>query len=219
MDHAALADDLPPLLRLALVYAPTRARPATLAFFALDLRLGAIVRATREPLLGQTRLAWWRERLLEAPELWPAGEPVLAALRECTGLAAHLAQLVDGWEELLVSDDPAHGVAGLVEGRAKACAALAELLGHSRFAKAVTSAARNWALADLVEHLSPAGGRDQALAELQDRSFDLGRLPHDLRPLAILNALAKRVSSNPDVKLNPSVATFLQIVRIGLFGR
>jgi phytoene synthase len=219
MDHAALADELPPLLRLALAYAPSRARPASLLVFALDQRLGAIVRATREPLLGQARLAWWRERLLEPPELWPAGEPVLAALRTCAGMAPHLVELVDGWEALLVSDDPAHGVADLVQGRAKACAALADLLGHTRFAEAAHSAGRNWALADLVLHLSATGGRGFALAELQSRSFDRVRLPRDLRPLEILSALAKRVSTEPDVNPNQNVAAFLQIIRIGLFGR
>lgn len=219
MDHAALSGELPPLLRIALAYAPQRARPATLALFALDQRLGAIVRATREPILGQARLAWWRERLLEAPELWPEGEPVLAAMRDCLALAPLLADLVNGWEALLVSDEPARGVASLVEARAKTGAVLAEGLGHPRFVQAASAAARNWALADLVQHLSPAGGHDYALAELRDQSFNLDRLPRDLRPLTILNALAKRVSANMDINTGTSIATFLQIVRIGLFGR
>ena len=55
----------------------------------------------REPLLGQVRLAWWRDRLGQDPADWPAGEPLLAALRGWQPQFAALAALVDGWELLL----------------------------------------------------------------------------------------------------------------------
>ena len=63
-----IADDslllgLTPLHRLALAYAPAASRGAWLGFLALDMRLAAIVRAAREPMIGQIKLAWWRERL------------------------------------------------------------------------------------------------------------------------------------------------------------
>jgi phytoene synthase len=63
MDFSQLAATLPIERRLALAYAPGRARAATLGLFALDAALGNLVRAAREPLLGQMRLAWWREEL------------------------------------------------------------------------------------------------------------------------------------------------------------
>jgi len=88
---ALLASELPPPQRLALAYAPARARPATLALLALDARLAAILRGRREPLAAQLRLAWWREMFARPPSDWPAGEPLLEALRgwrDPSGLAA-----------------------------------------------------------------------------------------------------------------------------------
>ena len=55
-----LLDTLAPMHRLALAYAPAEARPAWAGLLALDARLAGVVRAAREPVLGQLRLAWWR---------------------------------------------------------------------------------------------------------------------------------------------------------------
>src|SRR5690606_20839572 len=79
MSNVLLAD-LRPAERLALAYAPARARTATLALMALDNRLGTIVRQMREPIAAQLRLAWWRDTLARPVPEWPQGEPVLAAL-------------------------------------------------------------------------------------------------------------------------------------------
>jgi 15-cis-phytoene synthase len=219
MDHAALAEELPPLVRLALAYAPRTARRAWLALFALDQRLAAIVRATREPLLGQVRLAWWRDRLTEPCEQWPAGEPVLAALRECPALAGQLLPLVDGWEALLATDDPAAAVVAFAGGRANAWAALAQVSGHPAHREPSAEAGGYWALADLVQHLTVAGGREVAVAELLRRDFPHSKFPRALRPMAILAALAAQVARNPQEQLAVRPAIVLPMIRIGLFGR
>jgi len=60
VDHEELLDSLGPLNRLALAYAPQSTRLPLLALLALDMRLAGIVRNSREPMLAQLRLAWWR---------------------------------------------------------------------------------------------------------------------------------------------------------------
>jgi phytoene synthase len=79
------------------------------------------VAGTREPVLAQLRLAWWRDRLAEPAENWPRGEPLLAALTCWQGRHGALAGLVDGWEALL-GEAPlaAPALMQLVDGRAAA---------------------------------------------------------------------------------------------------
>jgi len=58
-----LVASLPTASRLALAYAPAKARLQTLALFALDTRLAGLLRNSSEPMLAQLRLSWWRETL------------------------------------------------------------------------------------------------------------------------------------------------------------
>ena len=96
----ALLEELPQPQRLALAYAPQAARAATLAVFALDARLGAVLRRRGEPVLAQMRFAWWRDMLARDPVQWPRGDEVLGLVAGWRDPAA-LIPLVDGWEALL----------------------------------------------------------------------------------------------------------------------
>ena len=75
------AVDLPPPQRLALTYASARGREPTHALLSLDAKLAAFLRARREPIAAQLRLAWWRDMLARPVAEWPRGEPVLDSLR------------------------------------------------------------------------------------------------------------------------------------------
>ena len=158
---------------------------------ALDARVAGVVRGAREPILGQMRLAWWRDRLNEAPGGSPRGEPLLAALEPWDGHRQALVALVDGWEVLL-GEAPlsAEALAGFAEGRGAVCAALAEMLGAG--AADAARMGRGWGLGDLAGHLSHpdelAAARDLAAAH----DWAHVRLPRALRPLAVLHGLARR---------------------------
>ena len=186
--------ELSPPYRLALAYAPRRARPATLALLTLDHRLGEIVRATREPMLAQLKLAWWRDRLAEPPSAWPQGEPLLKLLAGWAAEAGALGGLVDGWEALLLEGDPAT----LIEGRALAGAALARVLNQPTAAYAASMAARHWSINEF----------GVALADTQEPPI----LPRDLRGLAVLVKLAGKSGQSRWTQ-------FLAAIRTGLFGR
>ncbi len=203
--------DLPAPHRLALAYAPAAARPAWTALLALDLRLAALLREAREPLLAQIRLAWWRDRLNEESASWPIGEPVLAALASWRGRHRLLVDLVNGWEQLLGDAPlPAERLAAMAHGRATAIAALAEVLGEGdQVRERAMHAGRLWALSDLAAHLNhPAEIADvQALLAGEPSSMPL--LPRSLRPLPVMHALVTRHGGR----------AILVAMRLGLFGR
>ncbi len=94
---------------LSVLYAPAAVRPALLALHGLDLELAQVVASTSEPMLGEIRLAWWRDALtgLDAGQV-PA-QPLLALIaaevlpRGVSG--AELTALEDRWLGLIGSDE------------------------------------------------------------------------------------------------------------------
>lgn len=221
MTAVALEDSLPPRHRIALAYAPASLRAAWLVLLALDTRLAATVRATREPMLGQVRLAWWRDRLGEDAVRWPAGEPLLAALG-AVWADAHgaLIPLVDGWEHML-GDAPlsTHSLDAMAQGRAGAFAALASQFGHAQHADALFGMARHWALADLATHLGHPQEQAAAHQLATDADWQHVSLPRALRPMVVLAGLAARDVARIGKSSAPDRLALLVAMRLGMFGR
>ncbi len=208
---------LPQTMRLALAYAPPSARLQTLALLALDQRLAGLLRHSREPMMAQIRLAWWRETLERDAAEWPEGEPLLAALRSWNGGHRALVALVDGWEALTGEAPLApEALEEMVDGRAAAFAGLAAALGRGAEAEAARALGRRWALADLATKLNHPGEsvvvRRLAQAE-QGRSVRVSRA---LRALAVLEGLARDNLASGGQR---SARTVLKAMRIGLLGR
>ena len=99
-------DQLSPPQRLAIVYAPAKVRDAFALLLQFDERLSDIVSRITEPMIGQLKLAWWRDALNAAPGQRPKGEPLLSALSEMDRpeLTAAAHGLVDAWEMLLMEE-------------------------------------------------------------------------------------------------------------------
>ena len=188
-DPKILCDELPAPLRLAVAYAPARARGAWTALLVLDRRLARVALAAGEPVLAQIRLAWWRDRFAEPASAWPLGEPLLAALHGWDGERAALERLVDGWEGLVGVELDRAAIPACAEARVAALVALDRLTGGSS-AEAVTTVARSWALADLTQRL----GEEPAFAARHSirlpRAHSI-RLPRAMRPLVVLDGLAQ----------------------------
>lgn len=208
----SLLDALPPLHRLALAYAPARAREPTLALLALDTRLAGIVRHSHEPMLAQLRLSWWREQLKADAARWPSGEPLLAALKSWNGGHGALGALVDGWE-LLTGPAPLAAAAldGFADGRGEAFAALAEVIGAPGDAAKARDLGRGWALADLAANVAHPDERQAAL--LLAEAAPSPRLSRRMRALTVLHGLARRRLDG----LSPGA--LLAAMRLGLLGR
>lgn len=139
---------------LACLYAPARARPGLIALFALDCELAQLVASTTEPMLGEIRLAWWRERLQELDAGKAPAQPLLCALRDhALPLlpGADLAALEDRWLAMIGSPDvpPAH-----IDGGGALFALAARLLnGDAAPARAL---GRAWVLGEAAPQPVPA---------------------------------------------------------------
>jgi len=208
---------LPQTMQLALAYAPSRAKLPTLALLALDQRLAGLLRHSREPMMAQIRLAWWRETLGREAAEWPEGEPLLAALRSWNGGHRALVALVDGWEALTGEAPLApESLEEMVDGRAAAFAGLAEALDRRNEADAARALGRRWALADLATKLNHPGESVVVKRLAQAERGHAPRVSRTLRPLAVLEGLAR---DNLASGGQGSARTVLKAMRIGLLGR
>lgn len=163
--------------------------------FALDRRCADICRSTTEAMIGQMRLAWWRDALAAGEGATPQrGEPLLDELRvhpSFDALQPHLARIIDGWEEF-VADPLAQdtGLLAFARGRGGGLfGGYVAATGHPAEQDALTQAGAVWALWDLAGHVRDPGLRDRAVAlasGLQD-----GASPHLPKPLAILARLSR----------------------------
>lgn len=204
-------------MQLALAYAPSRAKLPTLALLSLDQRLAGLLRHSREPMMAQIRLAWWRETLDRDANEWPEGEPLLAALRSWNGKHRALVGLVNGWEALTGEAPLApSALEEMVNGRAAAFAGLADALDRESEADVAQALGRRWALADLATKLNHPGESVVVRRLAQAEEARLVRVSRTLRPLAVLEGLAREnmVSGGQG-----SARTVLKAMRIGLFGR
>lgn len=190
---------LTPDVRLALAYAPDRVRSVQLAAFALDAKLAGIVGNARELLLAQIKLAWWRERLAEAPAQRPQGEPLLTALSVWSGAVDPLIALIDGWEAMLDPDQP--NPQALAMGRAALGRGLAFQADEAVAAESAGVALHGWSLAAFGE-----GGSLPALS-----------LPRSLRAVAVLYGLARRRGGKMPLLDGP--LALAAAMRIGMIGR
>ena len=191
-ETAALSAELPPLLRLAVAYAPAPARPAWAALVLLDHRLSRAVAGASSPLIGQLKLAWWRDRMRESPACWPGGEPLLAALALFDSERDALEALVDAWEGLIGAEEEEAGAfQRLADARANGIAALARTLDCPADPNAIAALARRWTMPDSPQSATV-------------------RLPRALRPLLIL------ADAPPS---GGGLGALLRTVRLGMLGR
>lgn len=213
-------ENLPDDIRLALAHTPASVRPALATLFALDQRLARIVGQTTEPMLGQMRLAWWREALEKPPETRPSGDAVLDAIgRYWRGREAGLSTLVDGWEHLLVGDEiDDNSIIKFAEGRA---APFSYFLPNSDVTEPyqrVNLRAQIWACADAASKVASGEERMRIIAIGKGLNPLPGRLPKDLKGLDILYALGRRSLENGGRPLMEGRAAALVALKAALLG-
>ncbi|MBO6768606.1 MAG: hypothetical protein JJ901_09960 [Erythrobacter sp.] len=180
-----------------------------------------MVLGTSEPLLGQMRLAWWRDQLGKTVSQRPRGDVLLDLLGQAwEGGEPALLALVDGWEALL-SPRPLEdaAMARFVDGRAALATGLAERAGQSASRPEAQRAGKLWAFADLAIRAQDETERDAAL----DHGIRLAEqrlaLPGELRPLAVIGGLARRSLRSGGREMLGDRFSPLVALRLGLFGR
>lgn len=209
------AETLADPVLLALSWQPPGGRTALAALFKLDSRLAQLVAQSREPMLGQIRLAWWREQI-DGTAAPAAGDPTLDLLREVWGKdMAGLAPVVEGWEALL--GDTSLGASKIdrfASGRGSSIAAFAAHIGMS--SEPAFVAGKRWALADFAARTSRPGERRDAWVLGRDLPMPL-RMPKALRGISVLDTLAFRAIERAE----PMLATrsdALAAWRVGTIG-
>jgi phytoene synthase len=202
MVNTALTNGADPLRDLAVSYAPKGARAGVTALFALDAALGRILRTTSEPMVGQMRLAWWREALARLDVTASPAEPVLQAVaRDALPLGATggaLARMVDGWEILLgdLGDD------ALTSHAIERGVVLFEQVGRVTGASPddpLAPAGQGWALADLAANVGDAevAGRARVMATDAFRDMTGKRWSRRGRALGALSLAAQLALDGP----------------------
>lgn len=189
LDHvAALVRERDLDRYLATLYAPPAARAGILALHALDLELAEVARSTTEPMLGQIRLAWWREQLQGLDGGATPAQPVLTALAESVLpagiMGASLEPFEDAWLAVLDDDIAAHA-----EARARLFEAIATLVGSVDTSRAARRLGAGWAIVDIAR-----SGRavDEGLLARAAELLAPAKLAPSAKLLAGLAALARR---------------------------
>jgi len=187
-----LASEIPEgAQRLALLHSPAQERDRLMTALALDARLARIAGQTSEVMLGQMRLAWWRDMLAGSAADRPAGDAVLDAIGlHWAGREGPLGAMVDGWEVLVASDEmQREQILEFGQGRAAPFAALAP---DEKAGARAECAAMRWAIADAAANLSDDAERDRFIETGLSLEAGGGRLPRSLKGLGVLEALAIR---------------------------
>jgi phytoene synthase len=214
-----------PERRMALAYAPRDRRQDLALLWALDERLGAIVAATREAMLGEIRLAWWRDSLVALERGAPGGEPLLESLLEIRRdrqlSSAELARLPEGWTALLGALPlDREALVRHAEERGSVLFKLAgNLLGSG--GAGLDDAGAAWALTDLAARISDRPTVEAARLLAAER---LARIPDirwakPLRPLAVLTALARQDGRTSAPRRQGSPRRLVAALWSGITGR
>lgn len=214
---AEITESLPVELELALAYTPAPLRARLRAALALDHKLGRIVAATTEPMLGQMRLAWWRDTLSRPVEERPSGDEVLDAVGlHWKGLELPLVRLVDGWEVLVTTEElDTKAIEAFGEERG----AFFESLHDGGQTDRIVSAAFRWAVADAAASVSDNKERTNLIEAGLGRRQGDGSIPRALRGLAVLEALALRALRAGGRPLMEGRSASLVALRAGILGR
>lgn len=188
------ADPLPPEAELALAWCFAQSRLRLRSALELDRRLARIVARTHEPMLGQMRLAWWREALEKPVAERPRGDAVLDALGlHWQGSEALLAAMVEGWEVLVTAEYLGAAEAErFATGRGAFFAALADDSAAPPLAARLRAAGERWALADAAAGVSDPAERAVLVEAGLARGKPAAGLPRAWRGPAVLEALAWR---------------------------
>ncbi len=195
-----------------MVAVPRERRPAITALWALAERLTRLLRDAREPLIGQIKLAWWRDMmamLASDPAMLPKGEPLLAELQAAwthqRGGQSGLDALVDAAEAVLLAENGSE--------RRDAAAGFGEAL----FRLSGGAGGVRWGL------LWGAGLRDdekearQLFADARDQRVPPRASFQGSKALLMLDRWAAAIAARDGERRWRSEE--LRLLRIGLFGR
>ena len=211
--------------RLALAYVPAASRAAIDALWAIDAAMADVVRTTQQPMVGQIRLAWWRERLEELGTVGAPAEPRLQAVERellSRGIAgAEVAAVELGWAALLQDFPWGLQVVDAVRVRGRVLFAIGGvILGAD--GDNLRAAGGLWAVVDCARHCSDPDSRRGLMREARLLADSVAgiRYPAAARPLSMLAALALHdVQSNSELEPEGTPKRAMRMLAHRLSGR
>ncbi|MGD9811041.1 MAG: hypothetical protein AB7U35_06845 [Sphingobium sp.] len=188
--------------------------------FHLDNECAHIARVTKEPIMAQVRLAWWRDALA-GPDLRPEQHTeATVALRALEGFALmrpHLLAMIDGWEELAAWNGENRGAMLDAYSGGRGGGLFSALVPESAGEAAV--AGRIWALWDLAGHMADDILASEALAFARRRAevADHPVLPRMVAMMAIVARADVLRGRAAPANLTPGL--YLRLLRAQFFER
>lgn len=200
--------ELAPEQVLALAYCRQDLREPFGLLFRFDRSLGRGMPSLGPPIVGQVRLAWWREQILSLSGAG-APDPILNGLDALVGThpgtRAALGTLVHGWDSLLADDEPSGDrLLEFAKARGGSLFRIACIISGAEAENAAERAGALWALADFARHCSDRELAAHALSLARAFGGAPRELPRALRPFAILAHFAERDAVRGIDRLNPS---------------
>lgn len=190
-----------------MVAVPRDRRAALAALWGLAERLTKLLTDAREPLIGQIKLAWWRDMMVmlaSEPAALPKGEPLLAELQESWAGQGGLDTLVDAAEAMLLAED----------GAGRSTAAIS--FGDALFRLSGGGSGARWGLLwGAVGQEDEADAR-QLFADARNRSVP-ARISFSGKSLLILDRWAAAIAAVDGERRWRSEG--LLLFRVGLIGR
>ena len=205
--------------RIAIGYMARNLRVPMSVYFALDQRLDRIVAKTTEPMLGQMRLAWWRDMFAKPVAMRPTGDAVLDAIgNHWEGQEEALSALVDGWEHMLVEPPLSESsLLNFAKGRIAPMLTLVDPLNGAS-PKDAGAALRRWALADAAANTVEGDERLLMLRLASSQGSSPTRFARGFRGFAVLDALARRSVERGGRPLMEGRTAALIALRAGVTG-
>ncbi len=215
----------PPQL-LALAYAKGDSHALLELLLAYDSRLAAIISNGKEPLIGQMRLAWWRDVIAKPLENQPRGEPLLASLSalqpSIAGIAGHaMLQLTSAWDALLADEIWSADILNhYADDRAEAVfKRFADAVMPGRYnLESVHATGRYWAIAMLLQYCQTKAQYDAVTAHLA-LMCPIYRMPRALRPLSVLAFAAQQYQQSRASNKQSGPVQGLRLIFNALTGR
>jgi len=178
---------------LALAYTKAHIRPFISLLLEFDERLGLVIKKRNEALVGQMRMAWWRDVIAKDIASRPSGEPLIARLAIVEGqygsehISTALHNIIDAWDMLLAQEEWTADIqAAHADLRSKAIFGAVTQLMQIEESTDAEIWGRKWALYDLanISGVKPDAG-------VLDLPMPV-KLPRNLRPLSLLFYAARQ---------------------------
>jgi phytoene synthase len=194
-----------------MVAVPHARRAAVGALWALAGRLTRLLDEAREPLIGQIKLAWWRDMmalLATDPAALPKGEPLLAELQASWAGRGGLDALVDAAEAVLLAET--------ADARREAAGDFGERLFALSAAGAAGAGGRRWGLLWGAVRQTEAEAAETLFAAARDLPFSRAAFAGE-RALLLLDRWAAMIAAVRGERRWRSEG--LMLFRVGLLGR